>query len=191
MRKFRPAILTFFYCDFREERKRDLRGLLSSLLVQLSRQSDSYCEVLSKFFSNHDNGSQHASDAALVRCLKDIMESPRRHPVYLIVDALDECLNPPVKLPPLKKVLDLLAELIDSKIPNLHICVTSRPEADIIDVLHSLTSHSISLQDEGRQRDDIDDYIKSVVNNDRGMRRWKLQDKQHVIDVLTKNANGM
>jgi hypothetical protein len=181
----------FFYCDFREEQKRDLRGLLSSLLVQLCDQSDSYYDLLSKFFSEHRNGSQHASDAALVRCLKNILESPRRHPVYLIVDALDECPNPPVKLPPLKKVLDLLGELIDSKISNLHICVTSRPEADIIDVLHSLTSHSISLHDEGRQRDDIDDYIKSVVNNDRGMRRWKPQDKQHVIDFLIKNANGM
>jgi hypothetical protein len=191
MRTSRPAILMFFYCDFREEQKRDLRGLLSSLLVQLCDQSDSYYDLLSKFFSEHRNGSQHASDAALVRCLKDIMEFPRHHPVYLIVDALDECPNPPVKLPPLKKVLDLLAELIDSKIPNLHICVTSRPEADIKDVLHSLTSHSISLHNEGRQRDDIDDYIKSVVNNDRGMRRWKLQDKQHVIDVLTKHANGM
>jgi hypothetical protein len=191
MRKFRPAILTFFYCDFREEQKRDLRGLLSSLLVQLCDQSDSYYDLLSKFFSEHRSGSQHASDAALVRCLKDILESPRRHPVYLIVDALDECLNPPVKLPPLRKVLDLLAELIDSKIPNLHICVTSRPEADIMDVLRPLTPHSISLHDEGRQRDDIEDYIKSVINNDRGMRRWKLQDKQHVIDVLTKNANGM
>jgi hypothetical protein len=191
MRKSRPAILTFFYCDFKEERKRDLRGLLTSLLVQLCYQSDSYCDLLSKFFSDHNNGSQDASDAALVRCLKNILEPPRRHPVYLIVDALDECPNPPVKLPPRKKVLDLLAGLIDSKIPNLHICVTSRPEADIMNALHPLTCHSISLHDEGRQRDDIENYIKSIVNGDAGMRRWKPQDKQYVIEVLTENANGM
>jgi len=190
MRKSRPAALMFFYCDFKHEQKRDLRGLLSSLLVQLCDQSDSYYDLLSKFFSEHKNGSKHASDAALVRCLKNIMESPRRHPVYLIVDALDECPNP-VELPPRKKVLDFLAELINSNIPNLHICVTSRPEADIIDVLDSLTSHSISLHNEGRHSDDINNYIESVVNNDRRMRRWKPQDQQHVIDVLTQNANGM
>jgi hypothetical protein len=190
MRKSRPAAVMFFYCDFKDEQKRDLRGLLSSLLVQLCYQSDSYYGLISKVFSEHRNGSQHASDAALVRCLKDIMESPRRHPVYLIVDALDECPNP-VELPPRKKVLNFLVELINSKIPNLHICVTSRPEADIIDVLHSLTSHSISLHDEGRHSDDIKNYVKSVVNDDRRMRRWKPQDKQYVIEVLTKNANGM
>jgi hypothetical protein len=107
------------------------------------------------------------------------------------VDALDECPNPPVKLPPQKKVLDFLAGLIKSRIPNLHICVTSRPEADIINVLHSLTSNSISLHEEGRHCDDINNYIKLVVDDDERMRRWKPQDKQHVIDVLTENSNGM
>src|ERR1700730_8432554 len=163
MRKCRPAILTFFYCDFKEERKRDLRGLLSSLLVQLCHQSDSYYGLLSKLFSDNGNGSQHASDAALVRCLKNILKLPRQHPVYLIVDALDECPNPPAKLRPRREVLHLLEELIGTKIPNLHICVTSRPEADIIAVLGALPSQSISLHDEGRQRDDIDNYIKSVI----------------------------
>jgi hypothetical protein len=48
MQKSGLASLAFFYCDFREEEKKDLRGLLSSLLVQLCYQSDSYCEILSK-----------------------------------------------------------------------------------------------------------------------------------------------
>jgi hypothetical protein len=191
MRKSRPAILTFFYCDFREEIKRDLRGLLSSLLVQLCHQSDSYYDPLSELFSDNGNGSQHASDAALVRCLKDILKLPRHHPVYLIVDALDECPNPPTKLRPRQEVLHLLEELIGIKIPNLHICVTSRPEADIVGVLRSLPSQSISLHDEEGQGADIDNYIKSVINDDAGMQRWKPRDKQHVIDVLTKHAKGM
>src|SRR5712691_2544506 len=36
------ASLAFFYCDFREDQKKDGRGLLSSLLVQLCGQSDAY-----------------------------------------------------------------------------------------------------------------------------------------------------
>ena len=35
MRKSGLASLAFFYNDFREDEKRDLRGLLSSVLVQL------------------------------------------------------------------------------------------------------------------------------------------------------------
>jgi hypothetical protein len=33
--------LAFFYCDFREDKKKQLRGLLSSAVVQLCCQSDS------------------------------------------------------------------------------------------------------------------------------------------------------
>ena len=42
MRKAGLASLGFFYCDFREDRKKDLRGLLSSLLLpsRKPRQKD-------------------------------------------------------------------------------------------------------------------------------------------------------
>jgi hypothetical protein len=190
MRRSRPVILTFYYCDLKEERKRDLRGLLSSLLVQLCHQSDSYCDYLSKFFLDHKNGSQHASGSALVLCLKNILKHPRQHPVYMIVDALDECSNPPVRLTPRKEVLHLFEELVDS-VPNLHICVTSRPETDIEVVINRLTSYTISLHDETGQIDDINHFITSFVNNDEGMKRWPRGVKEHVIDVLIRRAGGM
>jgi hypothetical protein len=44
-----------FYCDFREGQKKNLRGLLSSVLVQLCRQSNSYAAILSEFYSEHEN----------------------------------------------------------------------------------------------------------------------------------------
>jgi hypothetical protein len=191
MQESYPAALMFFYCDFKEEQKRDLRGLLSSLLVQLCHQSDSYYDLLSNFFLEHKSGSQHASNAALLRCLKDILKLPRRHSVYLIVDALDECPNSAVTLPPRKKILNLLEELIGSKIPNLRICVTSRPESDITVVLDRLPFHTISLHDERQQIDDINGYITWFVTNDEGMREWTTEDKQHVIDVLTRKGDGM
>ena len=55
------ASLAFFYCDFREDKKKDGRGLLSSLLVQLCVQSDAYYDALFKFYLEHKSGSQHAS----------------------------------------------------------------------------------------------------------------------------------
>src|ERR1700761_3994965 len=93
MRKAGLASLAFFYCDFREDQKKDLRGLLSSLLVQLCHQSDSYYDILFKFYSEHAKGLRHPSDDALVGCLKDLLKHPGLAPVYLIVDALDECPN--------------------------------------------------------------------------------------------------
>ena len=191
MRKAGLASLAFFYCDFREDEKKDLRGLLSSLLVQLCHQSDSYCDMLFKFYSEHAKGSRHPSDDALVECLKDLLKLPGLAPVYLIVDALDECPNTSAIPSPRDEVLNLLEELIKSQFPNLRICVTSRPETDIKDVLDPLIFRSVSLHDESGQKKDIEDYIKSVINTHPKNRRWKAEHKQLVIDVLTKKADGM
>jgi hypothetical protein len=190
MRKSGLVSLAFFYCDFREDPKRGQRGLLSSVLVQLCHQSDAYCDILSDLYLQHGKGSRQPSDSSLVQCLKDMTKLAGQAPVYLIVDALDECPNPhTLSSSPRKKVLSLVEQLIKLKIPNLRICVSSRPETDIKAVLETLTSHSISLHDESGQMEDINNYIKSAVNS--SMKRLKAEDKQLIVDVLTKNANGM
>lgn len=191
MRKDGDALLAFFYFDFREDQKKELRGLLSSLLVQLCHQSESYCDVLSAFYSEHGSGSQHASDDALVGCLKDLLKLPGQIPVYLVVDGLDECPITAHMPSPREEVLNFIDDLVKSKLPNLRICLTSRPEIDVKVVLSPLTSYSVSLHREKGQMQDIDKYISFVVNTDKGMRQWNAKDKQLVIDTLTKRADGM
>jgi len=191
MRKCGLASLAFFYHDFREDQKSDLRGLLSSVLFQFCDQSNSYYDILSKFYSTHRYGAQNPRDDALVHCLEDILKLPGQAPIFLIVDALDECSNTSPMPSHREKALEFVEKLIEWKLPNLRICVTSRPEVDIKAVLVPLTFRSISLQDERGQMEDIENYIKSVVERDSRNRRWTAQDKQIVIDVLTRNADGM
>jgi hypothetical protein len=191
LRKLGFASLAFFYCDFREDQKKDLRGLLSSLLIQLGHQSDSYCDILFKLYLEHINGSRQPSDEELAECLKEMLKLPGQAPVYFIIDALDECPITSSLPSPRDKVFVFVEELIGSQFPNLRICVTSRPETDIKAVLDPLTFRSISLHDECGQMEDIENYIKAVVNTDRMMRRWNVADKQLVIEVLTNKAHGM
>jgi hypothetical protein len=191
MRRCGLASLAFFYHDFREDQKRDLRGLLSSVLLQFCDQSDAYYDILSKFYSTHRYGAQTPSDDALGRCLEEILKLSGQAPIFLIVDALDECSNTSPMPSDREKALEFVEKLIDLRLANLRICVTSRPEVDIKVILGPLTFRSISLQDERGQMEDIENYIKSVVEKDPRNRRWTAQDKQLVIDVLTNNADGM
>jgi hypothetical protein len=191
MRKAGLASLAFFYCDFKEDRKKELRGLLLSFLVQLYHQSDSYFDILSSFYSEHDKGFRPPSDDALAGCLKDLLNLPGLAPVYLIVDALDECPNPSVIRSPHAEVLGFIEELVTTQILNLRVCVTSRPELDIKDVLYPLIFRSVSLHDEGGQKRDIEDYIKSVINTRPKKGRWKEEHRKLAIDVLTEKSNGM
>jgi len=191
LRKSGLASLAMYYYDFRDDQKKDLRGLLSSVLFQLCDQSDPYSDIISTFYSAHRDGAQSPGDDELVRCLKELLSLPGQASVYLIIDALDECSNTSALSPPRQKVLKLLEDLIDSQVPNLRICVTSRPEVDIRPVLQPLTFRSVSLHDESGQKEDIENYIKWVVNTNRNMRRWTPEQKQLVIDVLIERADGM
>ena len=190
MQKAGLALLAFFYFDFREDQKRDLRGLLSSLLAQLCHQSDKYCDIPLKFYLGHAKGLIHPSDDAIAKCLKDLLQFPGLAPVYVIVDALDECLNTPANRSPRAKVLNFIKELVESQIPNLRICVSSRLEPDIKNVLDPLIPRLVSLHDEDGQNKDIEDYVKSVINTD-PENQWEVADKQQVFDNLTRKSGGM
>jgi hypothetical protein len=139
---------------------------------------------------DHSKGSKHPGEDAIVECLKKILRLPGQAPGYVVLDALDECQTSFI-LSLREEVLMLVEELIISRIPNLRICVTSRPETDIKAVLGPLAFRSISLHDEIGQMQDIDNYIKSVVYTDAMMQRWNAADKQLVIDVLRNKADGM
>ncbi len=76
-------------------------------------------------------------------------------------------------------------------LPNVRICVTSRPEADIQESLTSLASHTVSLHDEQGQKKDIADYIRHIVYSDRNMRKWREEDKEMVVEILSQKADGM
>ena len=192
MQKFGFASLAMFYHDFREDEKKNLRGLLSSILFQLCEQSDAYYNVLTSLYSTHCHGSpQRPSDDELIRCLKNVLSLPEQAPVYLIVDALDELTDTSALSSPREEILVLLEDLVSSQLPNLRICITSRHEADIKPVLEPLSFRSVSLHDEMGQKEDIKNYIKLVVNTNKNMGRWRPEHRQLVISVLIERADGM
>ena len=186
------ATMAYYYFDFRDIKKQDCYGLLSSLISQLSADSDSCFNILSQIYLDNNPRNVRKPDIdELKNCMVDMLSLPAQPPIYIIVDALDECPNFPGRPSAREEVLELIEELVDLKLPKLHLCVASRPEMDIRMVLEPSTSLKISLHDENGQKEDIIEYIKLVVRSDRRMRRWKEEDKQLVIDTLCDKADGM
>ena len=183
--------MAYFYCDFRDKDKQSRRNLVFPILWQLAAQSDPCCDLLSCLHSEHDDDKQKPSDGALTRCLEEMLLLPTQDSVYLIIDALDECPNSSGMPTPREEVLDLVQDLIDLHLPNLHLCVTSRPEIDIRTTLEPLTSLHVSLHNQSGQIKDIVDYLSSVVYSDKKMRRWRNEDKTLIITTLSERANGM
>ena len=185
------AGVAFFFFDFKDKGKQDARALLCSFLVQLSYQSPSFCDILFGYHSSHQSGSQQPSDRTLIQCLEKMLKASGPVPIYLIIDALDECPNTAKLPPPREKVLELVEKLTKLDLPNLRLCVTSRPEIDIRVSLEPLTTKCISLHEQSGQKKDIEDYVRSVVYSDKNMRRWRDEDKKLVVETLTEKADGM
>ena len=183
--------LSFFYFDFTDTIKQDTRDALSSLLTQLAAQSDACCDVLSRLYSLHNAGSKEPTEDTLRGCLKTMLTLPEQVPTFIIIDALDECpksINTPS---PRECVLGLIQWLVELRYIHLHICVTSRPEADIHAALQPLASFTMSLHDEDGQIDAIINYIGFFINSDLSTRKWRNEDKELVIERLSQNADGM
>jgi len=185
------AHIAYFFFDFKDKAKQDPRALLCSLVVQLSHQSTSFCDILSGYHSSHQSGSRQPSDRTLTQCLEDMLSVPGQPPTYLIVDALDECPKTTGIPSSREKALTLVKKLVKLNLPNLRLCITSRPEIDIRTSLEPLTSNDISIHDQSGQKQDIIDFVTSVVYSDENMRRWRDEDKKMVIETLSERADGM
>ncbi|KAN0132855.1 hypothetical protein V8E53_009220 [Lactarius tabidus] len=182
------AFLAYFYFDFNDKGKKDSRALLASLLDQLADQSDQFRDVLRKLFSEHRDGSKKPQNDALLRCLKDMLTIARSVPIYLVMDALDECPNDSGIPSAREEVLELVKVLLELHLPNLRLCITSRPEVDIRTAVKHLATQKISLHDESGQNRDINAYVTFHVQS---VTKWGDDDKKMIIDKLTENADGM
>ncbi len=185
--------MAYFYFDFRNLNKQTCHDLLLSLVTQLSTHSSPCCDVLHRIYKTHEDGTRQPSDDTLKECLKKMLRLPGQGPIFIVLDALDECPDSSGIPSPRDEVLQLVKELVDLHLQELHICATSRPEVDIRAVLEPLAFRSVSLHDESGQKTDIADYVENVVNSSpsTAMRRWRIDDKNLVIETLTERADGM
>jgi hypothetical protein len=185
--------MAYFYFDFRDLNKQSCHDLLLSLVSQLSSSSSPYCDILHRVYARLQDGARQPSDDSLKECLMEMLRLPGQGPIFIVLDALDECPASSGIPSPRGEVLRLVKELVNLDLRELRICATSRPEVDIRAVLEPLAFCSVSLHNESGQKTDIEDYIRNVVNasSSVAMRRWRDEDKNLVIETLTERADGM
>jgi len=120
-----------------------------------------------------------------------MLSLPNQGPIYIIIDALDECPNASGIPTAREQVLELVRELAHLRLPNLYLCVTSRPEVDIRTILEPLVPLPVSLHDQNGQKEDIIEYIRSIVENDSRMKKWREEERSLVVETLSRRADGM
>ncbi|KAH9025556.1 hypothetical protein EDB84DRAFT_369073 [Lactarius hengduanensis] len=185
------ATLAYYYFDFRDKEKQNVRNFITSVLVQLSESSNACREIIHRLYSAHGNGTRQPSNGALTDCLKEMLTVAAEHRVFIIIDSLDECPDTSEIPTPREAILDVVKDLSHPHHPNLRFCVTSRPEVDVQTKLKPLAISAVSLHGQSGRKRDIANYVNSVVSLDEKLREWRDEDKKLVVEELSEKADGM
>ncbi|KAJ6474352.1 hypothetical protein C8R45DRAFT_935745 [Mycena sanguinolenta] len=110
------GVYAFFYFDINNPQQQTVNNLVCSLVYQLSGQLS--CPAFSRLWETCQNGGRLPSNSDLLSILKEFSGTCE---IYLLVDALDECSERDM-------LLGALASILEVKLPQMHLVVTSRSE---------------------------------------------------------------
>ncbi|KAJ7925528.1 ectomycorrhiza-induced ankyrin-domain/NACHT-domain-containing protein [Mycena leptocephala] len=170
----------YFYFDTNNSEQQTVTQLLCSLVTQLSIQSHPPDSRLDALWTSHNSGQKLLTDAELISdALLPLLKEFDQKPIFIVLDALDECLER-------SDLLRLISRMLDEKLPNVHILVTSRPE---VQVGHpELVEVALSVSLEGCVDGDIELYLTEVLSNETG---WIYERRDKIKTGLLERSNGM
>ena len=175
----------YFYFDFNDPAKQQPENLVRSLIDQLFSRCTHMPSGLESLYSSCTNGKRQPQASELFKTLHEMMGGFTQ--TYVVLDALDECLER-------TKLLTQLEEIADWKDVKVHMLVTSRREKDIEESIVPLGNDERRVCIQSRLVDhDIRTYIRHRLRTDRDLKRWreKSEVQLEVEKRLMDQANGM
>jgi len=170
----------YFYFDFSDSSKRTVTGMLRSMIHQLSIHS--LAPELDKLYQQCSEGTREPTRNALLEALISTSSITQR--TFLIMDALDECLER-------DEVLEVITELLDVQSNQIRLLTTSRKELDIEKALRDKMESIIDLQEGDGVAHDICLYVQQCIHKDKNLKKWPPNLKEEMQTALVDGAHGM
>lgn len=168
------------YCNYKEKKEQDAQSLIASILKQLVQDCEVVSEDMKTQFTTHVKREAHLPPEDLTRVLH--VEISRRHRVFLVVDALDECTEESSTRAELLDELKTLPE-------NVNLLVTSRRISAIMNEFEGAESLEIYANDK-----DTTKYILGRIQREHRLARHVKADpglQQAIINGIISKAQGM
>lgn len=172
--------VAYFYFDFHTHEKQLFQNFLNSIFSQLLNQTT--LTIAEEHYNAYDNGRSTPTIEDTCIVLPRMIESIAA-PVYIVIDALDECQETTSLLKGLKNIQSWNQK-------NLHIFVTSRQEPEIEDILCTLATDTIPLEESVIDAD-ILTYVRHELQHDVKLSKWPREVREEIENALVKGANGM
>lgn len=176
------AALAFVYCNHKYAQLQTIQYFIGAIVRQLAERNPDIPEVLHALYKKHQ---AKETDPTLSECFqllrslcKDISE------VYIVIDALDECMDRSGQHIWSKLIVDLRVS-----IPNLRLLYTSRNLHDTTGALENSTVVPIRAN-----KSDIRTYIKGQLQSQSGLLQFCQQDpslEAEILETIVLKSDGM
>lgn len=186
--------LAYFYCNYKEDQRRDPASIVRSLVKQLCLRtpgigsSSSFPDPVLSLYNKRKADADLSNTLSINEC-KDLLIrlSAGFRRTTIIVDALDEC-DPDTR----GKLCDLLTDVVSSSM-GVKIFITSRDDGDLRTKFEE--SPNVYIQERDNS-DDINCYIEGEIKACIKAKvllggKVSLDLEKHIIDALQLGAHGM
>lgn len=185
-------IVLYFYFDFTDNQKQSLDNMAGSLVCQLYGHSRVSQEPLKELSRRCIDGREKPSTETLLSTFVNMLHKhleltpDSASNVYIVIDALDECLAPRTEL------LEWLRDFMQTLPLGVHLLVTSRKETDIESKLTSVIEEVVAIQ-AGPINEDIRAYVHDRIQNDDEFEKWRRMEmiRREIEERLMDKADGM
>lgn len=135
--------VAYIYCNYKVRVDRHATSLLAAILRQLVQAQPSIPEPISRMYEQYSTRGTMPSAEEIYSALQSVLRCLSS--VYLVLDALDECLDEEGTQPPLLAKIRDLQRGADA---DLHLMVTSRGIPEIIEEFREVPSLEVRASDE-------------------------------------------
>lgn len=183
LEKSSSHVLLYFFFSYHDTDKRDLGGLVSSLVAQLSTQSESSRKELDTMRDRYDNESPRSGLKQLLEMFEQMVRHTKN--VKIAIDGLDECQNRG----------ELLSWIrVSSENTKLQFLLTSRAKEDIRVFFQPWlpTDNWVSTQQRA-MKNDIGLYVRDQLRDDKDFARWRSREdiQQKIKRELVRKSKGV
>lgn len=175
--------LAYFFFSFRDTEKQKASNLSRSILAQLLEQIDHIPTTIQAFYEQYQHGVP--SERGAMNSIRDLITKSQ---TYIIVDALDECPNTKDER---VELCNILKTMHSWNCERLHILVTSRKEADLMESLQPIvTQEPIGIQ--GSVIDtDIRRFVRTQLQVNSRLSKLSGELRAEIEQSLVKKSRGM
>jgi hypothetical protein len=174
--------VAYFYFYYGEADKQSFRGMLSSIIFQLEEQLLAASSPLLTLYNKLGSGAHEPSIPELTACLKGLVIALSARPIFIVLDALDECSKPDELAP-------VLCNLLQWAEGHVHVFITSRPDDVVAKMLRPLTTCELDLS--SVIQGDISLHLERVLSEENPFRSWKPVYRELVLSHLLEHSDGM